>query len=65
MKVKAYPVKAKELKPGDLFSTAGPIYWENIDSKYSLGEKVYIRTNTPTPSDQAEEDVYYIKVEEG
>lgn len=64
MKVVATLVKAKELKPGDLFSVIGPAYWENIDAKESIGEKVWLRTNTPTPPDQAEADVYLIKIEE-
>ena len=63
MKVTAVAVKAGELKPGDLFSTYGPVYWENIDSKPSVGEKAYIRTNTPTPPDQAHEPVYRLDIE--
>lgn len=52
MKVKAIPVRVEHLKPGDLFSVAGPEYWDFIDDRESLGEKAYIRTNTPTPTDQ-------------
>ena len=48
MKVIAEKVVAKELEPGDLFSAAGPEYWNNIDGKLSVGEKAYIRTNTPS-----------------
>lgn len=64
MIIVAAPVKAKELKPGDLFSVIGPSYWEFIDGKESIGERVYIRTNAPTPLDQAEHQVYQIKIEE-
>ncbi len=46
MKIKATPIKGQDLKPGDLFSTAGQDYWDNPDPG-SVGEKVYIRTNNP------------------
>ena len=62
MKITATQIKAKELKPGDLFSTAGQEYWDKM-SFGSLGEKVYIRTNTPTPIDQAEDEIYLITIE--
>lgn len=63
MKVIAVAVKAKELEPGDLFSREGPLYWENIDSKSSLGEKAYIRTNTPTPPDDNDYPLYRLDIE--
>jgi hypothetical protein len=46
MKVKVIPMKGSDLKPGDLFSTAGPEYWNHIDLQESIGERAYIRTNT-------------------
>ena len=58
MTIQAIKIMAKDLQPGDLFSTAGPIYWSNIKSNHSLGEKVYIRTEEPSPKDQDEEEVY-------
>lgn len=48
MKIKATFVKADDLEPGDLFSIAGPDYWDDFEEKNSVGEKVYIRTMTPT-----------------
>jgi len=64
MRITATRVKGKELKPGDLFSTAGPLYWENIDSEPSIGEKVYIRTNRPLRPDQEDEEMYRVEVKE-
>lgn len=46
MKVIATRVLGRELQPGDLFSSVGPHYWDHIDDNFSLGEKVYIRSNT-------------------
>ncbi len=42
------PVKAEDVKPGQLFSSAGPEYWDNPNPG-SIGEKVYIRTDAPCP----------------
>lgn len=64
MKIKAIAVRAEDLKPGDLFSTAGPEYWDFIDDRESLGEKAYIRTNTPTPTDQKLIMVSRLEIEE-
>lgn len=47
VKFVATPILGSGLEPGDLFSTAGPEYWEAVDEMKSCGEKVYIRTNTP------------------
>jgi len=47
MKIKCTPMTGSELKPGDLFSTAGPSYWDLISQNKSIGERVYIRTETP------------------
>ncbi len=59
MKIIATPIKAKDLSAGDLFSTASQKYWDFRD-KNSIGEKVYIRTDAPTPKDQENEEVYLI-----
>lgn len=50
MKVRAEKIVARDLQPGDLFSTAGPDYWDRIADReqMSVGERVYIRTNAPT-----------------
>lgn len=64
MKITATKVKAKELEPGDLFSTAGQYYWDhsaNIAAG-SVGEKVYIRTEMPARPDQEEEEIYRITI---
>lgn len=67
MKVIATKVKANELKPGDLFSTADQHYWNlaicNLGSQ--VGERVYIRTNAPCPEGQVNEDIYLIAIERG
>jgi hypothetical protein len=64
MKIKAIPVRAEDLKPGELFSTAGPEYWDSIDDRESLGERAYIRTNTPCPADQKFVMVSRLEIEE-
>lgn len=63
MKVIATKVKASELEPGDLFSTAGPEYWELVNDMAIVGEKVYIRTNWPCPEEQVDYVVYKITIE--
>lgn len=64
MKIKATLIKGKDLKPGDLFSTEGPAYWDYIKANFSIGERVYIRTETPTNADDRETDVFKIEVEQ-
>lgn len=61
-KVQAEETLGKDLQPGDLFSTGGPDYWDTAMDTDSLGERVYIRTNAPCPSDQANEPVYRITI---
>lgn len=63
MKVIATEVKCKELKEGDLFSTASQLYWDNAPNNLSVGEKVYVRTAQTCPDDQAEETIYRITIE--
>ncbi len=62
MKIKAIKVKCKDLKAGDLFSTAGPEYWDNFNP-LSIGEKVYIYTGNPGPKEEEEDDIYRIEIE--
>lgn len=47
MKVKVFAteIQAKDLQPGDLFSTAHPEYWSHAMDDRGIGEMVYIRTN--------------------
>ena len=62
-KVIAELIKGRELKPGDLFSTAGPNYWNLALDKGSIGERVYVRTNTPADMTlDADEDIYRITI---
>lgn len=51
----------RDLEPGDLFSTADQTYWDNANT-IAVGEKVYIRTNNPSPRDQEEMEVYKITI---
>jgi len=62
MKIQAEKVRAEELVPGDLFSTVGRAYWDNLDDFGYIGEKVYIRTDVPCPEDQADVVVYRLTI---
>ena len=62
MRIIATEIKGKDLKPGELFSTANQFYWDN--RLQSIGEKVYIRTDSHLPLDQEEEDTYRITIED-
>ncbi len=63
MTVKATLCKGRDLKPGDLFSTVPQEYWSLIDWRGSVGERVYIRTNTPADRfPDADEEIYRIEV---
>lgn len=66
MKIIAHQIKAKELQPGDLFSSGDQYAWDNYDP-LSLGQQVFIRTEAPCPSTQADITLYRIEVirEEG
>jgi len=45
VRIKAELVTGRDLRPGDLFSAAGPSYWDTALDKGSVGEAVYIRTH--------------------
>jgi hypothetical protein len=63
MKIIATRIKAKDLKPGDLFSTADQSYFDFSTTKEEvIGEKVYIRTETPCPKDQEDLDIYKVSI---
>ena len=64
MKILATPVRAMDLRPGDLFSTADQAYWDGIAAHRSIGERVYIRTEEPCPEDQAGDVVQLIQVQQ-
>lgn len=56
--------KGKDLLPGNLFSSVGPEYWGPVMKHgSSIGERVYIRTNTPCPKDQENEEIFKIEIE--
>lgn len=68
MNIKAIPITGEKLKAGDLFSTAGQEYWDTTKNlretdPLRIGEKVYIRTDTPCPKGQEKEEVYKIIIE--
>lgn len=62
IRIIAKPIKAKDLKPGDLFSTAGPEYWSYMGTRKSIGEKVYVRTDAADPVDQGQAEVFRIVI---
>jgi hypothetical protein len=62
IQIKATPIAARDLVPGDLFSTYGPSYWDSPLSG-SIGERVYIRTETPaTNAPDADSTVFRIEI---
>jgi hypothetical protein len=61
MKILAEDITAKELLPGDLFSTATQFYWDHRMIG-SIGEKVYIRTDVPCPEDQLDVEICRITI---
>lgn len=62
MEIISTTVKVKDLKPGDLFSSVGPLYWQHHKTHKSVGEKVYIRTDAPSPEHQLEDEIYKITI---
>ncbi len=66
MKYITTKIKGKDLKPGDLFSTVGPEFWETGDASRDvecIGHKVYIRTEAPPETvEDGESFVYKITV---
>jgi hypothetical protein len=63
VKIVATPTTGRRLRPGDLFSTHGPEYWDGFVYSGSIGECVYVRTNAVAHllADQ-EARIYRIKV---
>lgn len=63
VRIQATRIQGRDLKPGDLFSTVGTDYWNQFETRDSVGERVYIRTNAPANMfPDANEFVYRIKV---
>jgi hypothetical protein len=70
MTITATPILSQDLKPGDLFSTYGPEYWQgdrflrtSYEKNQPIGERVYIRTEEDTPEDQYNIELYKITIE--
>jgi hypothetical protein len=62
--IKTNKIIAKDLQPGDIFSTAGPEYWQSALMKASIGELVYIRTFVSAlNADDHDIAVYKIEIE--
>lgn len=61
-KVRAEMVLGRDLQPGDLFSTGSPEYWDIAMDGGGLGERVYIRTNSPCPVSQEGVPIYRLTV---
>ena len=62
-KVIATPIRAGDLLPGELFSAEGPAYWDEALESGSVGEKCYIRTNTPADAaDDPNVTVYRLQI---
>lgn len=70
MRIKATPIKASKLKPGDLFSARGSDYWDDFGKKRSgkkrsVGASVYIRTHADAESaPDPQTIVYKIEIED-
>ena len=62
IRIIAEKVKGKDLKAGELFSTANQSYWDSGVNKLSVGEKVYIRTNCPCPKNEENEEINRITI---
>ncbi len=60
--IKATPIIARELKCGDLFSIAGPEYWDLFPRLGSIGEQAYIRTDAPPDADDARMTLYKLDI---
>ena len=63
VKIKAELTTAHDLKPGELFSAAGPSYWDTAMDTGSIGERVFIRTNTSASrAPDANDTIYRITI---
>lgn len=61
-RVTAEPVLARDLQPGDLFSTEGPTYWDYFPQCQSIAEKAYIRTATPPIFGDGKDKVFRLTI---
>lgn len=56
-------MRAADLQAGDLFSKAGQEYWDLcLADHHAIGQKVFIRTDEPTPEDQKDIMIYKITI---
>lgn len=62
MKITAERITCGQLTAGDLFSTAGPDYWNHPDP-LAVGEKVYICTGVPGPKGEENLEIYRIIID--
>lgn len=64
VKIKAELVTGRDLAPGDLFSVVGPEHWDHAVDGLSVGESVYIRTNSPAALySDVDKPIYRITIE--
>lgn len=62
--IKATPIIARDLQPGDLFSTANQRYWDRSMSDKGVGEGIYVRTNLPTNNaDDADTPLFKLEIQ--
>lgn len=65
--IRVEEIKSQDLKPGDLFSSSAMEHWGSVNQRTGdilpIGEKVYIRTNAPTPEDQIGIDMVRLTME--
>jgi hypothetical protein len=63
MQIKATQVKAKDLRPGDLFSLCSQEEWDKmLRLPFLMGHKVHVRTTNPCSLDQTNTTVYRIEI---
>lgn len=62
IKIISEKIRGKDLKAGELFSTANQAYWNKAVNKLSIGERVYIRTNCPCPKNEENEEINRITI---
>lgn len=55
------PIIARDLKPGDLFSTKGSEYWRFFPNFLGVGQGVYLRTADTRPTGDEHTTVYRLR----
>ena len=67
MVIKVEKVISQDIKPGELFSIAKMEHWDSVNERTGdrlpIGEKVYIRTNAPTPDSEKDQDLVRLTIE--